>query len=336
MQAWKLGPALATGCAVVLKTAPQTPLTANRVGELIVEAGFPAGAVNILPGDDNTGKLVAQHEGFDKIAFTGSTPVGRKIMQEAAMSNNMKRVTLELGGKSAMIIDESADMDLAVGTAGLGLWLNQGQCCCASSRMFVHESRYAEFTDKMAKAAEEKPVGPGYGPDHQTLDGNGKGWPQGPQVSQEQFDSISKMIKAGVQEGATLAAGGTRHGDKGYFISPTVFTDVKDDMTISREEIFGPVMSISPYKETEEVIARANNSDYGLAASVISRDFNKARNMAKRLRAGSVWVNCYDTFDAALPFGGFKSSGIGRELGEAGLSAYTESKIMVFGQSGFE
>lgn len=331
MQAWKLGPALATGCAVVLKTAPQTPLSANRVGELIIEAGFPAGAVNILPGDDETGKIVAGHEGFDKIAFTGSTSVGRKIMESAAKSDNLQRVTLELGGKSALIIDESADMDLAVNTAGLGLWLNQGQCCCASSRIFVHESRYDEFCARIAEVAKSKPVGAGYGEDHKTLDGNGKGWPQGPQVSQEQFDSVSGLIAKGVAEGATLAAGGSRFGDKGYFIEPTVFTDCKDDMTIVKEEIFGPVMSVLKYKDTEEVIKRANASNYGLAASVVSKDFNKARAIAKRLRAGTVWINCYDTFDAALPCGGFKASGIGRELGEAGLAAYTESKTMVIG-----
>ena len=331
MQAWKLAPALATGCAVVLKTAPQTPLTANRIGELIIEAGFPRGAVNILPGDDNTGKLLVHHKGIDKVAFTGSTSVGREIMKEAARSHNMKRVTLELGGKSAMVVCDDADIDLAVGTASLGLWLNQGQCCCASSRVFVHESKYDEFCSKVAKVAKAKPVVAGWDKDAKELSGGGKGWPQGPQVSQEQFDNVSKLIKTGKDEGATLLAGGERHGDKGYFIKPTVFSDVKDSMTIAKEEIFGPVMSVLKYKETEDVIQRANNSDYGLAASVISKDVMKARGIARRLRAGSVWINCYDTFDAALPFGGFKASGIGRELGEAGLASYIEQKTVVIG-----
>jgi len=335
MQAWKLGPALATGCSVVLKTAPQTPLSANRVGELILEAGFPKGAVNILPGDGATGELVATHEGIDKVAFTGSTAVGHHIMRVAADSNNLKRVTLELGGKSALIVAEDADMELAVGTAQLGLFLNQGQCCCASSRIFVHESRYNEFCEKIAAVASQKPVGPGYGPDHLELSGNGKGWPQGPQVSLDQMNKILDLIESGKQEGATLLAGGARHGDQGHFIKPTVFADVRDDMRIAKEEIFGPVMSIMPYVNTEEVIARANNSEFGLGASIISGDFNHARNIAKQLRSGTVWINCYDTFDAALPFGGFKASGIGRELGEAGLEPYIEKKTMVVGTSGF-
>lgn len=333
MQAWKLAPALAMGCSVVLKTAPQTPLSAARVGELIVESGFPAGAVNIVPGDDETGKLVANHPGFDKIAFTGSTGVGKEIMRTAALSDNLKRVTLELGGKSALIIDETADIDMAVGQAQLGLWLNQGQCCCASSRIFVHESRHDEFAEKIADVAKSKPVGAAWSESHLTLDGNGQGWPIGPAVSQEQFDIVSGYIASGKSEGAELLAGGERHGDKGYFIKPTVFSGVSDDMTIAKEEIFGPVMSILKYSETEEVIQRANNSDYGLAASIISKDFSKARRIAQRLRAGTVWINSYDAFDAALPFGGFKASGIGRELGEAGLQSYIESKTMVVGQN---
>jgi aldehyde dehydrogenase (NAD+) len=328
MQAWKLAPAIATGCSVVLKTAPQTPLTANRIGELLIEAGFPKGAVNIVPGDDQTGVIVAQHQGFDKLAFTGSTEVGRKIMLQAAQSDNLQRVTLELGGKSPMVVMEGADVDKAVGTAQLGLFLNQGQCCCASSRIFVHESKFNEFSSKIAEMASQKPVVAGWDENAAALDP----WPTGPVVSAEQFDRVMGFIDKGVQEGATLLTGGSREGDKGYFIQPTVFTDVSDDMTIAQQEIFGPVMSIMPYKDTEEVISRANNSSYGLAACVMSENFNEARGMAKRLRAGTVWINCYDAFDASLPFGGFKSSGIGRELGEAGLQSYLESKTMGVGQ----
>jgi len=319
MQAWKLGPALATGCTTVMKTAPQTPLTALRIGELAMQAGFPKGAINILPGDDAAGQMVSEHPGLDKVAFTGSTGVGRKIMAAAAMANNMKRVTLELGGKSPLIVFADADMDAAVASAHVGLFLNQGQCCCAGSRIFVEEAAYDEFVAKSAAAAKARTVGPGYA----------EGSMQGPQVSQEQFDSVMRYIQSGKNEGATCVAGGQRALDKGYFIEPTVFADVEDDMTIAREEIFGPVMSIFKFKTIDEVIARANDSDYGLAAAVFSSDFPKSRQVAKKLRAGSVWINCYDTFDAALPFGGFKSSGIGRELGESALMNYLEQKTVV-------
>eukprot|EP01045_Picozoa_sp_COSAG04_P008463 COSAG04_NODE_468_length_13857_cov_28.468382_9_plen_461_part_00 len=274
MQAWKLGPALATGCTSVLKVAPQTPLSALRVGELIQEAGFPAGAVNIIPGDDETGKIVANHPGFDKIAFTGSTSVGKKIMGIAAESDNMKRVTLELGGKSPLIVFADADMEAALAGAHVGLFLNQGQCCCAGSRIFVEDSAYDEFVEKASAAARERTVGPGW------MDGNA----QGPQVSQEQFDNVMGYINTGKAEGATLMAGGSRAHDQGYFIEPTVFADVSDDMTIAREEIFGPVMSIMKFSDIDEVVQRANNTDYGLAAAIYSSDFPKARQVAKKVR----------------------------------------------------
>lgn len=321
MQAWKLAPAIAAGCTVVLKTAPQTPLTANRIGELIIEAGFPPGAINILPGTDKTGELLVNHPGFDKIAFTGSTSVGQKIAVAAASARRMKRVTLELGGKSPMIVCNDANIDAAVGIAQVGLFLNQGQCCCASSRIFVHEDVYDEFVEKSAAAAKQRQVSAGWE----------DGAAQGPQVSQEQFDSVMRYVETGKTEGATLLAGGERHGDTGYFVQPTVFADVEDDMTIAKEEIFGPVMSILKFSDVDTVLERANNSDYGLGAAVMTRNFTKAQGIARQLRAGTVWVNCYDTFDAALPFGGYKSSGIGRELGEAGLQGYLETKTVVFG-----
>jgi len=319
MMAWKIGPAIATGCTSVMKTAPQTPLTALRIAELAIEAGFPKGAMNIIPGGDETGKHLTAHPDLDKIAFTGSTPVGRKIMADAAMSTKMPRVSLELGGKSPLIVLKDADIDAAVAGAHTGLFLNQGQCCCAGSRIFVEEEVYDEFVAKSVAEAKKRTVGPGYA----------EGSMQGPQVSQEQFDSVMSYIDAGKRDGASLLAGGQRAGTQGYFIEPTVFADVEDHHTIAREEIFGPVMSILKFSDIEEVADRANDTEYGLAAAVYSNNFPRARGLAQKLRAGTVWINCYDTFDAALPFGGFKASGIGRELGEAGLNAYLESKTMV-------
>jgi aldehyde dehydrogenase (NAD+) len=320
MQAWKIGPAVATGCSTVIKLAPQTPLSGLRVGELIQEAGFPAGAINIIPGDDETGILISKHDGFDKIAFTGSTAVGRAIMADQAHSTNMKRVTLELGGKSPAVVMEDADMENAVASLHTGLFLNQGQCCCAGSRIFVHEKVYDEFVEKSAEMAENRVMGPGWEDTTQ----------QGPQISREQQDIILGYVEKGRNEGATLVTGGTPGFDRGYFVEPTVFADVSDDMTIAKEEIFGPVMSILKYSDVDEVIARANDTEYGLAAAVYTSDYNKAHHFIKHFRAGTVWVNCYDVFDAATPFGGFKASGIGRELGEAGLDSYLEKKSVVW------
>lgn len=318
MQAWKLGPALATGCSVVLKPAEQTPLTALRIGELALEAGFPKGAINIIPGDGETGKLLAQHPGIDKIAFTGSTEVGLEIMKNAA--KDLKRVTLELGGKSPAIVLEDADLDKAVASTHLGLFLNQGQCCCAGSRVFVHEKIYDQFVEKSVAAARQRRVGPGWDKTTQ----------QGPQVSKEQQDRVLSYIASGKKEGARLVLGGNAVGNKGYFVEPTVFADVQDDMKIAKEEIFGPVMSILKFKTIDEVVKRANNTEYGLAAAVFTKNFGNAQAVIRKLRAGSVWVNCYDVFDAALPFGGYKQSGLGRELGEAGLANYLEYKTVVF------
>eukprot|EP00455_Lapot_gusevi_P050171 TRINITY_DN722_c0_g2_i3.p1 TRINITY_DN722_c0_g2~~TRINITY_DN722_c0_g2_i3.p1 ORF type:complete len:397 (+),score=161.91 TRINITY_DN722_c0_g2_i3:262-1452(+) len=318
MQAWKLGPALAAGCSVVMKPAEQTPLSALRIGELLVEAGFPPGAVNILPGDGETGKLVATHPGIDKVAFTGSTEVGKEIMRNAA--STLKRVTLELGGKSPMVVLPDADVEQAAELAHFGLFLNQGQCCCASSRVFVHEDIYDKFVQKSAEVAKRRVVGNGWESKTQ----------QGPQVSAEQQQRVLGYINKGKQEGARLLSGGVQHGSKGFFVAPTVFADVQDNMTIAQEEIFGPVMSILKFKSTEEVLTRANLTVYGLAAAVVTRDFAAAQKLVRGIRAGTVWVNCYDTFDASLPFGGFKQSGIGRELGEAALANYLENKTVVF------
>ena len=318
MQAWKLGPALAAGNTVVLKPAEQTPLTALRVGELILEAGFPAGVVNILPGYGPTaGGAIARHADVDKVAFTGSTEVGHLIM-EAAAQTNLKRVTLELGGKSPNIIFADADMDEAIEGAHFALFFNQGQCCCAGSRLFVEEKCYDQFVEKSVARAKKRTVGDPFDPKTE----------QGPQVDQAQFDKVMGYIETGKREGASLLAGGKRVGDRGYFIEPTVFAGVKDEMKIAQEEIFGPVMSILKFKDVDDVVERANTTMYGLAAAVWTRDIGKAHAVANKVRAGTVWVNCFDVFDAAAPFGGFKQSGIGRELGEYGLQQYTEVKTV--------
>lgn len=318
MQAWKLGPALATGNTVVMKPAEQTPLTALRIGELLLEAGFPEGVVNLLPGYGPTaGAAISRHMDVDKVAFTGSTEVGHLIMEAAAQSN-LKRVTLELGGKSPNIVFADADMDAAIEGAHFALFFNQGQCCCAGSRLFVEEKCYDEFVERSVARAAKRKVGDPFDP---TVE-------QGPQVDDVQFDKVMGYIESGKQEGAKLLHGGNRVGDRGYFIEPTVFGDVKDDMKIAQEEIFGPVLSIIKFKDMDEVIERANRTMYGLAAAVWTRDITKAHAIADGVRAGTVWVNCYDVFDAAAPFGGFKQSGIGRELGEYGLQQYTEIKTV--------
>jgi len=318
MQAWKWGPALAMGCTVVLKPAEQTPLTALRVGELAMEAGFPEGVINIVPGFGETaGAAIAEHNDIDKVAFTGSTEVGKLIMQAAARSN-LKRVTLELGGKSPNVVFADADMDAAVEGAFFALFFNQGQCCCAGSRLFVESTMHDEFVDRLIKRTKLQKVGDPFDPETT----------QGPQVSEEQFGKIMGYIESGKQCGANLRTGGGRVGKLGYFIEPTVFTNVKDEHKIAQEEIFGPVLSVISFRDIDEVIRRGNRSMYGLAAAVWTKDIKKAHRMAAELRAGTVWINCYDVFDAAAPFGGFKMSGIGRELGEYALRNYTEVKTV--------
>jgi aldehyde dehydrogenase (NAD+) len=318
MLAWKLAPALATGNTVVMKPAEQTPLSALRIGELIVEAGFPEGVVNLLPGYGPTaGAAIARHMDVDKVAFTGSTEVGHLIM-EAAAQTNLKRVTLELGGKSPNIVFADTDLDEAVEGAHFGLFFNHGQCCCAGSRVFVEEKIYDQFVEKSGARASRRKVGDPFDPATE----------QGPQVDQTQFEKVLGFIDSGRSEGASLVCGGDRVGDRCYFIQPTVFADVKDEMKIAREEIFGPVMSIIPFRSIDEVVSRSNRTTYGLAAAVWTRDIKKAHAIANSVRAGTVWVNCYNVLDTRAPFGGFKQSGIGRELGEYGLQQYTEVKTV--------
>jgi aldehyde dehydrogenase (NAD+) len=303
-----------------MKPAEQTPLSALRVGELFQEAGLPDGVLNLLPGFGPTaGAAISRHPKLDKIAFTGSTEVGIKILQDSVASGYIKRVTLELGGKSPNIIFADADIDAAVKHSNTGVFLNQGQCCIAGTRMFVEEKVYNEVVEKSTKLARDRVVG----------DPMLKTTTHGTQVDRDQFNKVMGFIEAGKKEGARLTTGGNRVGNKGFFIEPTVFADVKDDMKIAQEEIFGPVMNIMPFKTLDEVITRANNSHYGLGAAVFTKDFSKAHYAASKIRAGTVYVNCYDVFDAATPFGGFKSSGLGRELGREGLNAYLEPKTVI-------
>lgn len=321
MQAWKMGPALAAGCTIVMKTAEQTPLSALRVGELAKEAGFPDGVINILSGfGEDTGAYLSTHPGVDKVAFTGSTEVGLQIMRNSTAGNKLRRITLELGGKSPNIIMDDADIDMAIQQANLALFFNQGQCCIAGSRVFVHDKIYDQFIEKSATCASSAVLG----------DGLDAATTQGPQISKEQQDKIYNYIDVGKKEGATLVSGGNKVNRKGYFVEPTIFSDVTDDMTIAREEIFGPVMSILRFSEIEEVIKRANDSEYGLGAGIVTKDINNALHLVNGLRAGTVYVNCYDVFQPSTPFGGFKNSGIGRELGQSGLSNYLEEKTVVF------
>jgi aldehyde dehydrogenase (NAD+) len=318
MMIWKIAPALATGCAIILKPAEQTPLTALRTGELLVEAGVPNGVINILPGYGPTaGAAITEHPGINKVAFTGSTEVGKIIM--AAASKTLKRVTLELGGKSPLIIHEDADLDAAVVSAQIGVFFNQGQVCTASSRIFVHEKVHDEFVKKLVEASKKRTQGDGFG------DVN-----MGPQVSDEQQKTVLGYIESGKSEGAKLELGGDKLKDSnGYFVQPTIFTGVQDTMKIAREEIFGPVMSILKYSSLDEAIKRANSSCYGLAAGIFSRNIDTCLKAASELQAGTCWVNTYNSFDTAQPFGGFKSSGIGRELGEYALHNYTETKTVM-------
>merc|ERR1719474_14636 len=317
MQAWKLGPALAMGNTVVMKLAEQTPLTGLHIADLVREAGFPAGVVNVVPGYGPTaGSAIANHPDVDKVAFTGSTEVGKLIQRAAA--DNIKRVTLELGGKSPTIVLADADIDLAVETAHFGLFFNMGQCCCAASRLMVEESIYDKFVEASVERAKKRTVG-------NPFDANNE---QGPQVDEEQMNKILGYVDIGKQQGAKLLTGGARYGDRGYFVQPTVFGDVSDDMKICQEEIFGPVQAIQKVKNMDDAIARANKNNYGLAAAVFSQDIGKTIYVSNSLRAGTVWVNTYNTFSMAAPFGGYKESGIGRELGEYGLENYTEVKTV--------
>ena len=315
MAAWKLGPALATGCTVVLKPAEQTPLSALRLGELILEAGFPEGVVNIVPGYGETaGAALADHPDVDKVAFTGSTEVGKLIVHAAA--GNLKKVSLELGGKSPNVIFKDADLETAIPGSASAIFFNHGQCCCAGSRLYVEKSVYDQVVEGVAEHARKIKVGSGLDPDTQ----------MGPLVSEEQMNRVCGYLESGFSEGAKAVAGGHKSGGRGYFVEPTVLVDTKENMKVVREEIFGPVVTAMPFTDPEEIVPRANDSEYGLAAAVWTRDIGKAHRMAEQLRAGTVWINCYNIFDAALPFGGYKQSGWGREMGHDVLNLYTQTK----------
>jgi aldehyde dehydrogenase (NAD+) len=318
MVAWKWGPALAAGCTIVMKPAEQTPLTCLRMARLAQKAGIPDGVINVVPGYGPTaGAAIVKHPSIDKVAFTGEHTTAQIIMKEA--SQTLKRLTFELGGKSPNIIYADSDLDAAAAGAHFGLYFNQGQCCCAGSRVFVEEKVHDKFVEKVASMNKSRKLGDPLDPATE----------QGPQVDKAQFDKILKYIDLGKKGGATCVTGGDRFGNKGYYVQPTLFENVKDDMAIAKDEIFGPVMSVLKFKDTDEIVQRANNTFYGLAAAVWTRDVSKAHYLAKKLKAGTVWINCYDVFDAAAPFGGFKMSGQGRELGEEGLKAYTETKTVV-------
>ncbi|MEM9826135.1 MAG: aldehyde dehydrogenase family protein [Planctomycetota bacterium] len=317
MVAWKWGPALAAGCTIVMKPAEQTPLTCLKMAQLAQDVGIPDGVINIVPGYGPTaGGALVDHPDVDKIAVTGEGATAKIIMANAAKT--LKRITFELGGKSPNVVMADADLDAAAAGTYLGMFLNQGQCCCAGTRLFVHKSIKDAFVAKLSEMANGKRVG---NPFDESTD-------QGPQIDQAQFDKIMRYVDKGNQQGAHCVTGGKRVGEKGFFVAPTIFDNVDDDMAIAREEIFGPVLSVLEFEDEAEAIRRANDTAYGLAAAVWTRDITAAHRFAKEVRAGTVWVNCYDVFDTAAPFGGFKVSGQGRELGTEGLKPYLESKTV--------
>ena len=315
LAAWKLGPALATGNTVVLKPAEQTPLSALRLGELCLEAGIPPGVVNVLPGFGPTaGSALVTHPDVDKIAFTGEYLTGQTIMREAA--GTLKRISFELGGKSPNIVFADADLDAAVAGSLMGIFWNQGEVCCAGSRLFLQESVYDQFMDKLVGQAGKMKVGDPMDPSTQI----------GALISEDHLNKVLRYINIGKAEGATLRTGGDQPTKRGYFVNPTIFDGVNDSMKIAREEIFGPVLSVIRFKDMDEVVPRANNTFYGLAAAVWTRDVGKAHAMARKLKAGTVWVNTYNVISSLSPFGGYKMSGFGRELGVHALESYTQVK----------
>ena len=317
MAAWKLGPALAAGNTVVLKPAEQTPLSALRLGELFSEAGFPDGVVNIVPGYGETaGAALAAHPDVDKVAFTGSTEVGKLIVQAAA--GNLKKVSLELGGKSPNVVFKDADLDTAIPGSASAIFFNHGQCCCAGSRLYVERPVFDRVVEGVSGHAKKIKVGSGLEPDTS----------MGPLVSQEQLNRVCNYLEIGMSEGAKAMAGGKKLGDRGYFVEPTVLVNTQESMKVVQEEIFGPVVAAIPFDDPEELTPRANDTVYGLAAGIWTKDISKAHRLASALRAGTVWINCYNIFDAALPFGGYKQSGWGREMGKDALELYTQTKAV--------
>jgi phenylacetaldehyde dehydrogenase len=315
MATLKLAPALASGCTVVLKPAEQTPLTALRLGELIQEVGFPEGVVNIVTGYGETaGAALAAHPKVDKIAFTGSTEVGKLIVHAAA--GNLKKVSLELGGKSPNIVFQDAEIESAIPGAANAIFFNQGQVCCAGSRLYVEDKQFDKVVDGVSQIASKINVGPGMEPTSQ----------MGPLVSEEQLNRVCSYLESGFSEGAKAVTGGSREGDKGYFVKPTVLINTNEKMKVVREEIFGPVVTVMPFGDVDDLVAQANDTQYGLAAAVWTRDIKKAHRIAAELRAGTVWINCYGVLDSAMPFGGYKQSGWGREMGHQMLDLYTETK----------
>ncbi|KAJ6641020.1 Aldehyde dehydrogenase X, mitochondrial [Pseudolycoriella hygida] len=318
MLAWKWGPALAAGCTVVTKPAEQTPLSALYIAALSKEAGFPAGVINVVSGFGPTaGAAIVSHPKIRKVAFTGSTEVGKLIMKNAADSN-LKKVSLELGGKSPLVVFDDVDLDEAVPLAQEAIFINHGQVCCGGSRTYVQEGIYDEFVRRSVELAKKRKVGNPFAPD--TV--------QGPQIDRESLNKILSYVDYGKQDGAKLEVGGNRIGDVGYFVEPTVFSNVTDEMRIAKDEIFGPVQCIIKFKTLDEVIERANQTNYGLAAGVLTKNVDTAFKFINSVEAGSVWVNCFNTIFANAPFGGYKESGIGRELGEEGLNLYLETKTV--------
>ena len=315
--AWKVAPALAAGNTVILKPAEQTPLTALMLGELALEAGIPAGVLNVIPGyGGRTGQTMTEHMGIDKISFTGSTTTGRRIVD--ASKGNLKRLSLELGGKSANIIFPDADIEAAIGGSANGIFFNAGQACAAGSRLYVHENVYDEVVAGIAEVAKNIKVGDGFDPTSEI----------GPLASVQHLDRVAGYLKSGISEGARTVTGGTQIDTQGYYVAPTVFADAREDQKIVQEEIFGPVVVALKFTDTEEVVRAANKSAYGLAGGIWTKNISTAHKVAAQFQAGSVWVNCYQVFDPAMPFGGYKESGWGREMGHEVFNDYTQVKTV--------